>query len=157
VYSTSTFLYGNVGISKTSCSCTHSETLFHLAKTGLTFSVYELYMFLKAVSVVQRLSLSPCGCCRNYSAFTGENRGYPGVRKFRLDMAPLWRIAARSGSQVSSLDWTSTMTPSPRSGRPLILYLPLIRSLATISRVLPRLSMAEIRSSVASRCFSNPS
>ena len=51
---------------------------------------------------------------------------------------------------------TSTVTPSPRSDLPLILYFPAIRSLATTSRVLPKLSMADILSSVACRCSSNP-
>ncbi len=50
----------------------------------------------------------------------------------------------------------STVTPSPRPELLLILYFPEIKSLATSSRVLPKLSMAEILSSVACKCSSNP-
>lgn len=56
----------------------------------------------------------------------------------------------------SAADRTSIETPSPRSDLPLILYFPAIKSLATTSRVLPKLSMAEILSSVACKCSSNP-
>lgn len=79
-----------------------------------------------------------------------------GLRKSLLGVFAGSLLMSGSHPFESAADRTSTVTPSPRSDLPLILYFPAIKSLATISLVLPKLSMAEILSSVACKCSSNP-